>query len=322
MKIANLIKRNTCLVLASMIISVFIFYSIPVYANRNISDAKSIEADTSFQYMSIDDLTQLADSLYHADSLDHSVLPLALRQIVGNIKLFGVYRDTSINQPLDQFVINNLISIYQKQNVTRFHPLNELEKVYAFTELSGLKLYQYSCPPTPMPEDRHIAILFNEYDSTLYQFDGYGPNFSKLMRPYLPMVIKENRLIDLIKLYINTLAPANCRIIISGIDTYKELWRQALDDKYLPEEYEALKVVYQKDIAEIEDYPDEFSVITHFNTNAQYYDIYLATWDLKYGLIEKWHFCVSENVFEVKERYAVLIHKGPWLGLLRGIMEK
>jgi hypothetical protein len=285
--------------------------------NDEYSEVNSVlfaeqESTNAYQYnqpLSAEDFDELTKSFPR--------LPVALNYIIKDLGLFGVYKEYYSNQTINPYISEKIIEFYKDTKIRYSNFFLVDEEMYSFHEMPFIKLYIFGRPPTPVAEDQAACVLFNEHDSTLYYFDGYSPSFSKVIKPCLKDVITENKLLDLITLYINTISIDNYRIILSDIATYKYIWNQALERQTIPELYDSLMILSEQDIKEITSDKYSIGTIINYVSTNNYYDIFLTTWEFRHGTIERWNFRISENVFDVKWRYPINIHKGPWLGLIK-----
>lgn len=288
--------------------------------NNNESDSLKIEE--SFESLTMDDLEKLtkdklSERVDNSSKIETELLPLSIGRIVKELKLFGIYSD-SISQPeLDLFVRKEIDSLTSLESVEPLHNLTELYRKYSFKDIPCIKLYLFDNPPTPIPKDMYIGVLFNTCDSTIYIFGDGATRFSKLIRKYLPEIINKNKLIDLINLYLNTLTIPNPYYILADSKDYKVIWNTAIENEVVPAISDTLKILSELDIKSIKKSIWGIDFYERNKKKTRYFNIGLSTWEYMTGTIESWNFKISDNIFEEGHRFTKYLEKGPNLILLR-----
>ncbi len=231
----------------------------------------------------------------------------SIPRIAQELRLFGAYEDTIPHQELDEYIIAKVCSLKAIETVEKFQVKTGVSVVFSFEELPGLKLYLFS--GAVFLQDDYYCVLFNANDSTVYPFDTGGPRFSRVISSYLPKIIEENKILDLINFYINTLSGNVPFYIVSDVEDYETLWEEEFEyaAKLYPPAVDSIKKAAEEDI-------DEVKKLIHerlLYDNDGYYIIRVTTWEKARGNLESWEFRVSESVFEVKSRVTYFLGKGP-----------
>jgi hypothetical protein len=170
---------------------------------------------------------------------------------------------------------------------------------YHFDDMPCIKLYHINCLIEP---GNGTGFLFNSCDSSLCFFDGDVPRFSRVMQKYLPELIEQKRINELIDFYfyINWQGE-HCQILSTPSD-FEALW-----DKYwLPlvkldnPEFDSLNIMMysqekvRKDI-EI-DSVKHWNLGTNIINGVNEFKITIWTWQESGNLI-KWDFIISTREF-------------------------
>ena len=278
----------------------------------------SSKSDESFYPLTMDELEEriVIDSNMLPDTLVPArpeILPYSVSRIVKELKLFGVYEDSISKPQLELFVRNKIDSMKFEESVKPLHKLTELCKKYSFKELPCIEMYIYEGPPmTPF-----TGTLFNTCDSTIYLFKDCAPRFSRVIRKHLPEIIEKNKLLDLVNLYLHASSGGNAYFILSGIEDYRDIWKDAIAEKVLPFLVDTVKIIAEKDIETLRKSVYWINIHESGNNNKRFFSIGLRTWEWLGGKIEAWDFRISDRVFEVQTRFPKFLEKGPCYKNLR-----
>jgi hypothetical protein len=225
---------------------------------------------------------------------------------------FGFISDTSYNAitcPItaeDTFPLNQYTMLISKLPEYKETPKDKdipyICNRYRFTDFPCIKLYRLNCAEAigfDNPE-----FLFNKCDSSLCLSDGDVSRFSRVMRQYLPQIITQNRVLELLYLYFNILSTNEEYVILNKPSDYTSLW-----DKYRG----SLLNNGEDSLSEIMIRNDIDAVMHHnFSTNITKEDSIIEanlwTWGNKSGQVTKWDFQISNSEIKLLDK-TIMVEK-------------
>jgi hypothetical protein len=245
-----------------------------------------------------------------------------------DMNLFGVSKDTISTNIPEQFIVDNVLLMRSRKSKD-LHPYRirpYIEEVYSFEFLPDIRLFHIYTGivlESGHDEDLFTRIYFNMSDSTIYPYGGSTLSFSNLIREYLPKIIRDSMIVNLLNMYVISLSKKYNYYVILDFSDYEDLWisynleidniiadyaRSGKDSKYIyallyvePELIEKDKNVAKTIIGNIDILKIE--------------DGYLAcffTWEDKFGRIEFWRVGILSNKFEIIERSVIRKNMGPF----------
>ena len=225
--------------------------------------------------------------------------------------LFGIQEITIRDSVLDEFIIDKIKTIRHKENGSKFVNYCHIIHEYSFRELPFLKLYLLDSGDSwPLGGSYpYNYLLFNKSDSSLYHFGGDEKTFTQVIKPTLSEVIKENRFLDLIKLYLYSLDDDNLYYALESIQAYENIW-QAEIEHFKGRPYKVDRVDPENIKNDLSSVKNIFKPILiekgFWSTIVQIY-----SWEWEDGKVELWEFSISKRRFKVKSRQIILQFAGP-----------
>jgi hypothetical protein len=225
--------------------------------------------------------------------------------------LFGPQEITIKDSVMDEYTINKIKLIRREENGSEFVNFCEVIHSYSFKELPFLKLYLlFSGDMINIGRSfPYNYILLNKLDSSLYHFGGDDKTFTAVIKPALSDIIKENKIINLIKLYLYTLNDADFYYALDSIGAYEKIWQKEIE-YYKDQPYRIEKVAPENVKNDINRVKSIFKPVLikkgFWSTTVQIY-----SWNWRDGNIEQWEVSISKGGFKVKSRKVIIKSVGP-----------
>ena len=203
--------------------------------------------------------------------------------------------DNTFNAEIESFIISNIDSLKSIETTEAFAQKLHLDKAYKLERYPNIYFLDLVSDRISLVKDNYELLLFNCSDSALYHFDGYAPRFALVFQQYLPEVITDGNIIELIELYLNTLSANADYYIIGSSDDYRKIWLEdiASFDLKPPIPYYKSEELIEDDIKKVAGTICQPEIYNEGN----YYEIFLYTWTKKLGKIEYWIFRISNITF-------------------------
>jgi hypothetical protein len=225
-------------------------------------------------------------------------------------KLFGIEADTIKNESMEKIVLNSMDSINSLETVEPYNQFPIINCRYKFANLPHLKVYclEDGTSNTGTNSEPYSYVLFDSLTNSIYPFDGLAQRFSMVISNQLPLIMSQNQLLDLIRLYLCTIHTRDKIYIFDSIGVFRQIWDNDRESGFY-------KCYFQNE-SDIDFQVNEVSRIIRppsINNRGKYYEISLYTWHrLDGGPIEYWDFRISDKVFEVSFRNTKMIGAGPF----------
>jgi hypothetical protein len=245
------------------------------------------------------------------------------------IGLFEIYEDTIIPD-CEQYLLDETTKEYKsylkKERAMRvFIPLI-VEKRYYFQTFPEFKLYKTQGSNVLMSGRGELPFscaLINCIDSSLYFFGGDTISFNILINTFLPKIIKNDLIKDLISLYLYSLSTEFSHYPLFSINNYEDIWisyNLELDNDLAREHREKGKTsrVRQMMILSEEEVDEDIVAVNRIIKNysmsivedSKVAEIY--TWEELDGEIEFWRFKINNESFRILERKTIAKKFGPF----------
>lgn len=150
-------------------------------------------------------------------------------------------------------------------------------------------------------------VLFNTCDTTFYYFASSVDNFSETIRSCLETVINQDKQIELIEFYLNTLTAFNRYYILKRAADFEGIFRQIIIDPSEPTRYSIADWQREQKIVDENVYP------IYIERVNQDYHIKLYSWYFGNGNVEYWYFEITPLSFKIIEHKVVLENIGPFI---------
>jgi hypothetical protein len=225
--------------------------------------------------------------------------------------LFGIQQVTGQDSTIDKYVIKKIKTIRQTEDGSNFVNFCTVGNKYSFKELPFIRLYLLDSGDQ-MALGRNFPynyLLFNVLDSSLYHFGGDEKTFLNVIKPGLPYVIKENKSMELAKMYLYTLYNADFYYTLDSIGVYKIIWQEEVD-RYKDAPYKIEEVDPENVKEDMNKVKRIFKPVV-IQKSDESIKIQIYSWEWKKGNIERWEFSISRDNFKIENRQVILQSVGP-----------
>ena len=218
--------------------------------------------------------------------------------------MFGVAKDTLSLQDTEAIALKKIDSLKVAETSEAFYKYPSIIGRYSFDDLACIKMYSLYTGTGIIGwwQDNYEKFLFNSCNVALYHFGGGAESFSAVMAPYLWIIIRQDRVLQLIDFYLNTLSVSDPYHIIDSFEDYVAIW-----------ETSQAKILWEDDEIESDkNLAKDLIKPIKIRRQGLTSEVELYTWEVGYGKIEYWHFKVTRHSFEVLERTELLEEMGPY----------
>ena len=240
--------------------------------------------------------------------------------------LFDIVED-SIKGDCSTFLIENVRiqydAFFESMRLWEYNKTPEIDRQYSFTKLPNLHLYiVYDW----LYFTSGMELLFknsivNCNNFSVYYFGGNVTNFNKVMKQFLPKIVEDSLINDIVSLYLYSLSTEYSCHPLFTLNLYKDIWisyNLELDNELALEfrrsgsinKMYGLMIYYdeEKDINIVNKLIDESKV----EKSNKGYSIEIYTWEDLEGKIEFWQFEISKEFFKLVERKTITTNMGPY----------
>jgi hypothetical protein len=228
---------------------------------------------------------------------------------IENLHLFGINADSTSATDIDSLALANFDSIKTLSPINGqdiFKP--EIDLSYSFSDLPCIKLYHLRPGDnTDMTErDPKRWVLFNSCDTTSYYFGGDISKFSDFFKEYIRSDTTQQRIVDILALYLNSTKPRDPYYILNKIDDFSDICNYYIKNGGTfvdTSELKTDKIAVKKYIGPIK-----------FNKIENGYNIELVTWEYFDGELSYWNFEIADGRMRVIDKEREIINVGPYKG--------
>lgn len=236
---------------------------------------------------------------------------------------FGINEDSVVMPNFETIAIAKICSLNSVEGIFKFYHEPKVVGRCAFSEFPCIRLYYLNdgSLSSGLLENPQKRIIFNICDTTIYYYGGGEPAFSSVFRQYIPAILEEDKSLDFIEFYLNTISSRMSYHVLTDIGDYEQIWAAFEIDYY--KTYTRMRDNDQDNMAGLS-YATDSLVVNDINSVKDIIrgpcvvedngtmELEFMTWENLGGLIEKWNMEIDREGIYVKSKRTMIERVGPY----------
>ena len=258
---------------------------------------------------------ELPPGLGDSTTLNIPEPPTSLQFIIDQ-NILGCHQESLDVIGSSDFVINEYIKSNYGYTAHAPEFAFKINKAYGFEYYPCLKLLDIypKSGNTSNRQNLRGDILYNLCDSTLYNFGEGIEQFSRVTNINSNTLAGQSSIIDIFKLYLNTLRHFNNYYIIYSADSLQLIWRHytdAFDSAFIKA---GLPFIISYDEDELSANINTISKVAkapNIEIKKDKFEIRLYSWEYYRGLVEYWEFAIDQTGIKQMKHKKLMESMGP-----------